>query len=266
MNNDEQVIKIRDHIYDFLHFDKLTCHILSEYYADSDMVLEFMLCSNNKEISFEIIGNNLEIYWNKNECDKYKQINELTKIRHTCDKSGKCIVRIKGKLLKFLCCSKNIVKVINWNYYLTDLSLAFYGCSNLITVPIYIPEYVQDTSQMFYSCTELSSNFSKWDVSNVRNMHYMFYRCHNFNSDISKWNVSNVENMRGMFYSCHNFNSDISKWDVSNVQNMSYMFYNCGFFNCDISKWNVFNFQYINYIFVCCCNISEKYIPKFNKN
>jgi surface protein len=58
-----------------------------------------------------------------------------------------------------------------------------------------------------------------------------------FNGDISRWNVSNVTNMHSMF-ACSLFNGDISKWDVSSVTNMEYMFA-ASQFNGDISHWNV---------------------------
>ena len=48
MNYDnEEIIKIRDYIYKFIHFDKLICHILSEYYNDIDKkIIDF---KKNKE-------------------------------------------------------------------------------------------------------------------------------------------------------------------------------------------------------------------------
>ena len=176
MNKNEEVNKIRDHIYEFLHFDKLSCHILSEYYNDKDMVLEFELNSNNEEISFYITGNNLEIIWDDFTSVKYdKTINLKASNRYI--KSGNYIIRIIGELLNFSCCSKNIIKVITWNYYLKDLCNAFWGCKKLVEVPNYISQNVTDMSFMFFGCDKFNSDISKWNVFNVRNRCAMFYYC-----------------------------------------------------------------------------------------
>ena len=241
MNKDKKVIKIRDYIYNFIHFDKLACHILAEYYNDCDMILEFQLDSDNETIYFQIMGNNLEIVWDESKSDKYEKINEFTKVSNKYEKRGNYIVRIKGELISFSYCSKNIKKVINWNYYLEDLSNAFSGCDRLINVPNYIPASVHNMCNVFSGCYDFNCDISEWNVSNVKNMSYMFTNCYIFNSDISKWDVSNVKNMYYMFYKCLNFNSDISKWNVSNVCNRYGMFYKCSKFNSDISKWNVSN-------------------------
>ena len=192
MNNNKHVINIRNRIYDFLHFDKLACHILSEYYSDCDMVLEFQLDSDNEEVYFQIIGNNLEIIWNNNKSVKYDKIDILTRITNKYEKSGNSIVRIKGELLQFTNCSSNVIKVINWNIYLQNLHRAFFKCKKLEEIPNYIPESVINMSDMFNQCVNLNSDLSKWDVSNVQDMSFMFYYCKKFNHDISKWNVSNV--------------------------------------------------------------------------
>ena len=263
MNKNEEVIKIRDHIYDFLHFDKLTCHILSEYYNDLDMILEFELSSDNEEISFCIMGNNLEIIWDESKSDKYEKINELTKVSNKYEKSGNYIVRIKGELLQFSWCSENIKKVINWNHYLEKLNNAFQHCSKLEQVPNYISSNVQNMSLMFYDCSNFNSDISEWNVSNVQDMHGMFYKCHNFNFDLSKWNVSNVQNMSSMFFRCKKFNSDISNWNVSNVQNMLSMFYGCKNFDSDISKWDVSSVKESNFMFYQC-NIPKNCKPKID--
>ena len=267
MNKNEEVNKTRDHIYNFLHFDKLACHILSEYYSESDMVLEFKLDYDNENVSFEIIGNNIEIIWNKNKSVKYDKIDKLTKVSNKYEKNGINIIRIKGELLAFSCCSNNIIKVINWNYYLKDLSNAFCLCNKLVEVPNYIPTSVQSMRGMFEGCHDLTCDLSEWNVFNVKNMSRMFSKCFYFNSDISKWNVSNVEDMYCMFDNCHKFNSDISKWNVSNVRDISFIFYNCLNFSSDLSKWNVSNVRDMHFAFdYCNINLKEEYIPKFNKN
>ena len=62
--NNKGVSKVREHIYEFLHFDRLSCQILAQYYGNFDMILEFELDKDYEEISFEIRGYNIEICWN----------------------------------------------------------------------------------------------------------------------------------------------------------------------------------------------------------
>ena len=120
---------------------------------------------------------------------------------------------------------------------------------------------ITDMSGLFKR-TDFNGNISKWNVSNVKDMHFMFDGCTAFNQDISNWDVSNVTDMSSMFFACKVFNQDISKWDVSNVTNMDYMFYRCKSFNKDISNWNVSNVKYYINIF-SYCKIEKKYKPKF---
>ena len=101
-------------------------------------------------------------------------------------------------------------------------------------------------------------DISKWDISNVTNIHSMFYECQNFNSDLSKWDVSNVKETRTVFYGCKNFNSDLSKWDVSNVKDMSGMFNGCKKFNYNLSNWDVSNVKYMDYMFDECDSLKNK--------
>ena len=132
---------------------------------------------------------------------------------------------------------------------------------------------ITDMSKLFYdmisivdSYNNFNGDISGWDVSKVTNMQGMFSHCKYFNKDLSKWNVSNVKNMNGMFFYCENFNQPLNKWDVSKVKNMNQMFMKCYKFNQDISNWNVSNVtetgNYLDNIFTCC-EIEEKYKPKF---
>ena len=89
-------------------------------------------------------------------------------------------------------------------------------------------------------------------------MSYLFQYSY-FNGDISRWDVSNIENMHSMFYAA-SFNGDISQWDVSNVNTMEMMFFYSGF-NNDISHWDVSNVTEYSGIFTEC-PIEEKYKPK----
>ena len=120
---------------------------------------------------------------------------------------------------------------------------------------------ITDMSSLFEG-TNFNGDISKWDVSNVTNMHGMFYWCDKFNQDISSWDVSNVKNMSFMFSHCDKFNQDISSWDVSNVTSMREMFYSCKSFNQDISNWDVSSVA-DNYSIFEYCPIEKKYKPKF---
>ena len=255
MNNNNEIVKIRDYVYEFLYFDKLACHVLAEYYCDLDMILEFQL-NNNDEISFDLTGTNLEIDYGNGKSDKYDRIENYT-ITHKCEKSGKYVVRIKGILIKFSFCSKNIKKVINWNYYLENLTDAFFECTELEEVPDYIPKNITNMYYMFYKCSNFNCDISKWNVQNVLSMSFMFFGCEKFNCDISKWNVQNVQNMSGMFYKCSNLNPDLSNWNVQSVQNMSRMFNRCSNFNLDLSNWNVQSVQFMYGMFEGCSNFNS---------
>ena len=286
MNFDNpEINKYKKEIYN-CNIDELSSQLIAEYVIDLDMVLEFQLTFDNEEICFTLTGENIEIDYGNNKKKIYNKIKEI-KVSHKYEKKGTYIVRIKGKLIQFSYCSKNIKKVINWNYYLENIGYAFYHCEELEKVPNYIPVNVKYTNHMlyccynfksdiskwdvsnvqimdsmFYGCFEFNSKISEWNVSNVRNMCCMFSNCINFNLDIGKWNVSNVQYMNHMFYGCKNFNSDISEWNVSNIKNMSHMFNNCDNFNSDLSKWDVTNVQYMENMFTYC-NIEESNKPKF---
>ena len=261
MNNNNEIVKIRDYVYKFLYFDKLACHVLAEYYCDLDMILEFQLDYDNedKEIFFILSGNNLKIDYGNGKSNKYDKIKDYS-IGYNYENGGNYIVRIKGNLIKFSNCSQNIKKVINWNYYLEDLSCAFYKCKKL-EVPNNIPKNVKNMSFMFHGCSIFNSDLLNWNVQNVQFMHGMFHGCSSFNSDLSNWNVQNVQNMSRMFSYCYKFNSNLSNWNVQNVINMSDMFYNCSDFNSDLSNWNVQNVQFMHGMFSECknfnCDISK---------
>ena len=101
------------------------------------------------------------------------------------------------------------------------------------------------------SMNHFNGDISKWDVSNVTDMHKMF-RNSDFtgkNSDLSNWDVSNVTDMSNMFEKCYLHGElGISTWDVSNVTRMSYMFKHA-FIEDDLSEWDVSNVKYIDGIF-----------------
>ena len=106
------------------NIDELSSQLIAEYVIDLDMVLKFQLNNDNEEIYFTLTGQNIEIDYGDGKSEKYDKIKGT--IRHKYEKKGSYIIRIKGKLIKFSWCSRNIKKVINWNYYLEDLMGAFY--------------------------------------------------------------------------------------------------------------------------------------------
>ena len=87
-----------------------------------------------------------------------------------------------------------------------------------------------DMSNLFHKFEGiLKIDVSKWNTSNVTDMHYMFKGCINLEKivGIENWDVSNVTDMKGMFYYCKSFNQDISNWNVSKVKDTNNMFDNC---------------------------------------
>ena len=243
----ERITTTRKIIHD-CHIDELSSQIISEYYNDLDMVVEYKLKNEQEKIMFSVNGSDLEI--SVNDILLYSCVNEY--IFNNSFSKGKYIIRIKGKLKKFGTMTKNIRKVLNWNYYLENLENSFLYCLNLKEVPNYIPKGVQNINSMFHGCSNFNSDISKWDVSNITTMYNLFKECYKFNSDLSKWNVSSVINTSGMFGECCKFSSDLSKWDVSNVIEMSEMFIGCQIFNSDLSNWNISKAQYISAMFCGC--------------
>ena len=102
------------------------------------------------------------------------------------------------------------------------------------------------------------ADISKWDVSNVIDMHGMFFSAKAFNGDISKWDVSQVVDMNSMLANAESFDGDISKWDVSNVENMQFMFMVAVSFNSDLSKWDVSSVEDMSMMFFCAQSFSHQ--------
>ncbi|GMH49565.1 hypothetical protein TL16_g00552 [Triparma laevis f. inornata] len=62
---------------------------------------------------------------------------------------------------------------------------------------------------------QFNADISRWDVSNVPNMHMMFYGAESFNCDLSSWNVGKVESMRAMFHLAEAFDKNTIKgWQL----------------------------------------------------
>ena len=68
------------------------------------------------------------------------------------------------------------------------------------------------------------ADLSRWNTSNVTNMHGMFQGVRYIDCNISNWKTSKVKNMSSMFAATVNFNPDLSRWNTSRVENMSHMF------------------------------------------
>ena len=98
---------------------------------------------------------------------------------------------------------------------------------------------VTDMHEMFCEAEEFNKPINNWDVSNVTDMSRMFEFAYNFNQPLDKWDVSNVESMSGMFSKTSKFNQPLNKWDVSNVGDMSWMFFDAKSFNQPLNKWDV---------------------------
>ena len=123
-------------------------------------------------------------------------------------------------------------------FQLTNMSYMFYACSSLISLP----------------------DISKWDTSNVKDMHSLFYKCISLKSlpNISNWNTKNVTDMSYMLDGCFCLISlpDISEWDINNATNMENMFHECKSLISlpNISKWDINNAS-IKGMFNGCCSL-----------
>jgi len=140
--------------------------------------------------------------------------------------------------------SQKLIEILQWgDIKWKTFRKAFKGCELLTISATDAPNLteVTDLSEMFSGAKVLNSDFSSWDVSNIRNMSAMFNYAMNFNTDISGWDVSNVTDMSDMFVRAKSFNNDISQWNVSAVQNMEEMFKIAESFNMPIGTWNVSN-------------------------
>ena len=134
------------------------------------------------------------------------------------------------------------IKGNNYNYQMPDIDISKWNVSNVTNMHAMFGNY-----QNLQYC-----DLSKWNVSNVKDMYGMFENCLKFEGNLSNWNVSNVKYMSCMFRNCHKFNSDLSNWNVYNVIDMNSMFEGCNKFNSDISNWDVSNVKDIRYMFEGC--------------
>ena len=180
-----------------------------------------------------------------NHCYYYKvldgtvtkdQINELNSLVNVATPKDKDELKI---ITEFY--SENYPKdSLNWICVsgITDMSDLFEG------------EYLYDNRNKY------NGDISKWDTSNVTNMHGMFSYSF-FNQPIGDWDVSNVINMSNMFFEAWKFNQPIGEWNVSNVTNMHSMFYYAKRFNQSISEWDVSSVTDMSHMFECADNFNQ---------
>ena len=128
------------------------------------------------------------------------------------------------------------------NYYVVDDNTIDYAIRNKRWI---CTSHVTNMEGLFK--TDESRNYlreidiTRWDVSNVENMHKMFKWAERFNQDIGNWRTGNVKDMSYMFRGAGRFNQDIGGWDTSNVVDMNHMFCGAGRFNQDIGGWDTSN-------------------------
>ena len=106
--------------------------------------------------------------------------------------------------------------------------------------------------RMFQSITmnlDISTNGTKWVMTNCTDFKFMFSGNTTFNQNIGNWNTSNVTTFQQMFDGATAFNQDISSWNTSSVTNLEEMFKNATAFNQDIRSWDVSSVSTFNNMF-----------------
>ena len=105
------------------------------------------------------------------------------------------------------------------------------------TLHLAVREWLHDpaTAEVQYG------HISDWDTSQVRNMSLLFFvpNVNEFNQDLSRWNTSNVTDMHMMFNGATAFDQPLP-WNTSNVTDMNMMFRDATAFNRPL-KWNTSN-------------------------
>ena len=263
-------------------------------------IIQLNYNKNKKEFSkanLEII--NFKIYLEKNIGKmKYKSIDIIEEIKLFDKifllnniKRAKIIINNKEYTLKeYILNKKQVLKIkIKFLDNIIHLNSMFSGCTSLFYVYNFQnlnTKYTKTICKLFKDCSSLlyiedlsywsknnindiskilCSSFSKWNTSNVIDMHYLFYKCSSLKylPDISKWNISKVKNISSMFDGCSSLEKlpDISKWNTKQVINMSNLFHNCSKikFLPDISKWDLSNTYDISGLFYKCSSL--QFIP-----
>lgn len=81
-------------------------------------------------------------------------------------------------------------------------------------------------------------DLSRWDVSNVRDLHQLFRWSNVQQANISKWDISRVVELGLLANLAKDYNEDLSGWDTSSVTSLTKTFMDASSFNQDISIWN----------------------------
>ena len=124
---------------------------------------------------------------------------------------------------------------------------------------------VENMHSMFIYCEKFEGKgLENWDVSKVKDMSNMFHWCLKFDCDLSGWNVSKVENMDNMFCLTPFTGEGLEKWNVSNVYNMRGMFHGCNEFDCDLSNWDVSNVIDMEGMFRGCKKFKGRGLDNWN--
>ncbi len=104
---------------------------------------------------------------------------------------------------------------------------------------------VSDNRRGVFEETEFEYiDVSRWNVSNIKNMHGLFFACRDLVSvgDISKWDISECEDISSMFCGCWELKQiNVSNWKTKKVKEMDFMFSGCKELKSvgDLSKWDV---------------------------
>ena len=138
----------------------------------------------------------------------------------------------------------------------------FNMCENLIRIKNLEYLYTNECTSMFCMfnrCWKLTNlDVSRFDTSNVTNMHAMFYGCNVTSLDVSHFDTSNVTDMSSMFGSCDLTSLDLSGFDTSKVTDMSYMFYSCcSLTSLDLSGFDTSKVTSMSMMFYNCGSLTS---------
>ena len=259
--------------------------------------------SDNFELYFKIIKDinenyddkhiNYNIYYNKNDLNKYKIINDMKRIVNQVDIKEKLyyLYQIYKKLIKrdinIEDNNNNINNDINTpkKSPMNEIEISYKNNKNT-KLQLFGKEFVinnKDKCKIKYknNLYDLQIGYDNKSFFNfdenlkiklqifdeVTDLSYMFKDCSLLTGlSNNKINTEKIRDMSYMFMGCSSLNycPGISKWNTSNVTNMSNMFYGCESLESlpDISKWDTKNVKYMNYMFSKCKKL--KSFPNIN--
>lgn len=115
-------------------------------------------------------------------------------------------------------------------------------------------------NNLWYSIRYLNG-LNSINTSKVTSMLDMFEESNVSSLDITKWDTSNVTNMHGMFYGCNALGTlDVSNFDTSSVTAMAHMFGHTGLTTLDISSFDTSNVTDMSYMFHGCTSLTTIYV------